>query len=90
MTKKENLLWLGEFMLLRPLWLFEMVNRRMGKEAEMNMIYLRLLKAFDKGHHKRLLRKFSNHKVRGKFLSVIKCWLIGRKQGVGINSPFSV
>lgn len=77
-------------MLLRSLWLFEMVNQRVDKEEEMNMGYSWVLKAFDKVHHKRLLRKFSNHKVRGKFLSVIKCWLIGRKQGVAINSPFSV
>lgn len=54
------------------------------------MIYLDFQNAFDKVPYNELLAEFSNHRVRGKFLSVIKSWLIGKKQRVEINSPFSV
>ena len=49
------------------------------------MIYLDFSKAFDSVPYRRLLKKLEAHGIKGKILSWIKDFLIGRKQLVVVN-----
>ena len=54
-----------------------------------DIIYLDLLKSFDKVSHKRLLSKLKAHGIRGNVLKWIENWLTDRKQRVVINGKAS-
>ena len=54
-----------------------------------DIVFLDLVKAFDKVPHQRLLEKLRNHGIAGKVLGVIENWLKGRRQRLCIRGRWS-
>ena len=63
----------------------EDITASIDEGSEIDMIYLDFSKAFDSVPYRRLLKKLEAHGIKGKILSWIKDFLIGRKQQVVVN-----
>ena len=67
----------------------EEITLSLGKGEDVDIIYLDFAKAFDKVPHRRLLKKLSGYRIKGKIYTWIKEFLSNRKQRVAINGVFS-
>ena len=63
----------------------EDITASIDEGSEIDMIYLDFSKAFVSVPYRRLLKKLEAHGIKGKILSWIKDFLIGRKQQVVVN-----
>ena len=63
----------------------EDITASIEEGSEIDMIYLDFSNAFDSVPYRRLLKKLEAYGIKGKILSWIKDFLIGRKQHVVVN-----
>ena len=75
----------GKSCLTNLLETLEDITASIDEGSEIDMIYLDFSKAFDSVLYRRLLKKLEAHGIKGKILSWIKDFLIGRKQQVVVN-----
>jgi len=75
----------GRSCLTNLLALFDRVTGVVDEGDGIDVIYLDFAKAFDKVPHQRLISKLISHGVDGELKELIRGWLTGRKQRVGIK-----
>ena len=68
---------------------FEEITKWVDEGSPVDVIYLDVQKAFDKGPHKRLILKLKSHGMGNSIINWIEQWLKDRRQRVVVDGEVS-